>query len=149
MDDFDEVRCVYQNVVQKEMAYRALEAEPKDVLADTVKSCLCLMGRGSIEKDEYPLYAGGINRIQGHIFSGVFNGENAGVYACSILYLVAALMTGQDSCEHIADASGYADASIKIKNARRIKYIQRIDSVAYAYLVEAYRMLGDDYFVLK
>lgn len=89
MNDFKEVEKVYKNVVQKELHYRALDLAPQDVLSDTVRSCICLMGRGSVDKAEYPFYADGIDRIQGHIFSGVFNGENAGVHACSILYLVA------------------------------------------------------------
>ncbi|MBQ7433475.1 MAG: nucleotidyl transferase AbiEii/AbiGii toxin family protein [Lachnospiraceae bacterium] len=149
MDDFKEVGKVYQNVVAKELAYRALDLQPEDVLSDTIRSCLCLMGRGSIGKDEYPLYADGIDRIQGHVFSGVFNGENAGIHACSILYIVASMLSGQKFCNRIEKAEEYQDVALKVKNAKRITYIKRIDLVAYAYLIEAYNMLGDEYFILK
>ena len=149
MDDFREVCTVYQNVVKKELEYRALELQPGDVLADTVRSCLCLMGRGTIDRDEYPLYADGISRIRNHIFSGVVTGENAGILACSILYLAACMISGRESCQQISNADEYMGATLGMKNSRRISYIKRIDPVAYAYLVEAYNMLGDKYFVLE
>lgn len=148
MDDFDEVGRVYQNVVEKELAYRALDLKPEEVLSDTVRSCICLMGRGSIGRDEYSLYADGIDRIQSHVFSGVFNGENAGIHACSILYLAASMISGKESCNRIENAEEYMNATLKVKNARRITYIKRIDPIAYAYLIEAYNMLGNEYFVL-
>lgn len=149
MSDFKEVQSVYHNVVRKEAEYRALKLEPSEVLADTIRSCLCIIGRGSIDKNEYPLYASGIERIKGHIFSKAINGENAGIFACGILYLAAALMTNQNSCEQIKKADAYENASIEIKNVKRIKYIQQVDPIAYAYLTEAYKMLGDKYFVLE
>lgn len=149
MDDFQEVSRVYRIVAEKELAYRDLKLRPDDVLKDTVNSCICLMGRGSIAKEEYPLYADGISRIQGHIFTGSFNGENAGIRACSILYLAASLLAGKKSCGHIENPEQYLDIPLKLKNARRITYIKRIDMTAYAYLVEAYRMLGDEYFILE
>ena len=149
MDDFKEVEKVYKNVAEKELAYRALDLRTQDVLSDTVRCCICLMGRGSIGKDEYTLYANGIDRIQGHIFSGVFNGENAGVHACAILYLAASMLSGRETCSRIEDVDEYRDVVLKIKNARRIAYIKRIDPAAYAYLVEAHRMLGDEYFALE
>ena len=149
MTDFKEVQSVYHNVVRKEAEYRALKLDPSDVLADTVRSCLCIIGRGSINKNEYPLYAAGIERIKGHIFSKAVNGENAAIFACGILYLAAALMTDQNSCEPIKKADAYENSKIEIKNAKRINYIQQVDPIAYAYLTEAYRMLGDKYFVLE
>lgn len=72
MDNFEEVKNVYQTVVQKEMSYRALDIRQTDVVTDTVRSCLCILGRGSIEKEGYPLYADGINRIQHRQYADVY-----------------------------------------------------------------------------
>ena len=149
MKDFNEVKSSYMTVVRKEAEYRARNLEPVEVLADTVRSCLCIIGRGSIDKDEYPFYIAGIERIKGHIFSDSVNGENAGIFACGILYLAASIMTDQKTCEHIKKVNNYDDEILKVKNARRIKYIQQVDSVAFAYLSAAYKMLGDKYFVLE
>lgn len=149
MDDFGEVQKTYRSVVEKELGYRALALQPADVLADTVHSCICLVGRGSIWKDQYLRYADGIDRIQGHIFSGTFNGENAGIRACALLYLAASLLSERETCARIEDADAYQDVTLKIQNAKCITYMKRIDPIAYAYLIEAYNMLGDDYFVLE
>ena len=149
MDDFGEVIATYQNVVKKELAYRSMNLQTKDVLADTIRSCICLIGRGSINKDEYILYIDGINRIRNHIFSGSLSGESAGIPACGILYLAASMLSGKETCLRINNAEKYMGEGLKVKNARRISYIKRVDPIAYAYLIEAYHMLGDDFFVLE
>lgn len=146
MNNFPEVKEVYGNVVQKELGYRGLSLSKEDVLADTIKSCFCIMGRGSINKNEYPAYADGITRIQGHIFSGTFNGEWAGVRAASVLYLASAILTDQKGCTPIPEESPEPDDINMVKHIRRIKYIQKIDSDAYKYIINAYRLLGDVYF---
>ena len=149
MNDFPEVKEVYGNVVQKELGYRGLSLRQEDVLADTIKSCFCIMGRGSINKDEYPAYADGITRIQGHIFSGTFNGEWAGVHAASVLYLASAILTGQNDCIPTSDESPDSSDINKVKHIRRIKYIQKIDPDAYNYVTETYRMIGYKQFILE
>ena len=65
----------------------------EDVLLDTIKSCFCIMGRSSINGEEYPAYADGITWIHGHIFSGTFNGEWTGVRAASVLYICRPLFS--------------------------------------------------------
>ena len=149
MNDFPEVKKVYRNVVKKELDYRGLSLRQEDVLADTIKSCFCIMGRGSINKNEYPTYADGIARIQGHIFSGTFNGEWAGVRAAGILYLVSSILTDQDICINIENSNPIPIDINNIKHIRRIKYIQKIDPTAYNYVKESYRILGDDFFILE
>lgn len=58
-------------------------------------------------------------------------------------------ISGCETCAQIEDADAYQDVTLKIQNAKRITYMKRIDPIAYAYLVEAYNILGDDYFVLE
>ena len=147
MDNFERVRQTYINVATKEMAYRNLALRPEDVLSDTVQSCLCLMGRGSIRKNEYALFAKGIDRIREHIFAGALTGENAAFCASSVLYLAASLMAGK--FKPITQPEAYQNVALKVKNAKRITHIRRFDALAYAYLIEAYNLLGDAYFVLE
>ena len=147
MTDFGKVRQTYQNVVTKELAYRNLDLRPRDVLSDTIQSCLCLLGRGGIRKNEYELYAKGISGIRDHIFAETFTGENAGAYACSVLYLAASLLTG--AFKTIEQPEQYQSVTLKFRNARRITYVKHFDTMAYAYLIEAYNLLGDSHFVLE
>lgn len=76
MDNYKTVAEAYDKVSRIELGYRGIEVEPSDCLKDTINSCICIMGRGSIRPEEYTNFASGIGAIQGHIFVGRINGEN-------------------------------------------------------------------------
>lgn len=57
----------------------------------------------------------GIGAIQGHIFVGRINGENAGVYASEVMYLAAKLLTGQTEYERISNPDDYRNTQLKLK----------------------------------
>ena len=141
MDDYQTVAAVYNHVAQVEAGYRGLPIQPKDVLLDTIQSCLCIMGRNGIRPDDYRHYLTGINAIQGHIFRGRINGENAGMLACKIMYLAACLLTKADSFERVSDPEAYKDFAFTLKGMKRINYIRSVDPMAYAYLVKALQLL--------
>ena len=141
MDDYQTVAAVYDHVVQVEAGYRGLSIQPKDVLLDTIQSCLCIMGRNGIRPDDYRHYLTGINAIQGHIFRGRINGENAGMIACEIMYLAACLLTKADSFDRVSDPEPYKDFAFTPKGMKRINYIRSIDPMAYAYLVKTLQLL--------
>ena len=141
MDDYQTVAAVYNHVAQVEAGYRGLPIQPKDVLLDTIQSCLCIMGRNGIRPDDYRHYLTGINAIQGHIFRGRLNGENAGMLACEIMYLAAYLLTKADSFERVSDPEAYKDFAFTLKGMKRINYIRSVDPMAYAYLVKALQLL--------
>ena len=141
MDDYQTVAAVYNHVAQVEAGYRGLSIQPEDVLLDTIQSCLCIMGRNGIRPDDYRHYLTGINAIQGHIFRGRINGENAGMLACEIMYLAACLLTKADSFERVSDPEAYKDFAFTLKGMKRINYIRSVDPMAYAYLVKALQLL--------
>lgn len=141
MDDYQTVAAVYNHVAQVEAGYRGLPIQPKDVLLDTIQSCLCIMGRNGIRPDDYRYYLTGINAIQGHIFRGRINGENAGMLACEIIYLAACLLTKADSFERVSAPEAYKDFAFTLKGLKRINYIRSVDPMAYAYLVKALQLL--------
>ena len=104
MDDFQTVASVYREVVQIEMGYRGLDCSVSDVLLDTIESCLCIMGRRGIRPNDYKNFLTGINAIQGHVFLGKINGENAGIMACEIMYLATCILTEQTSIKRLFSA---------------------------------------------
>ena len=93
MDDYKMVSQVYERVSRIEMGYRNLELTPADCLYDTIQSCICLLGKGSIREEEYKNYQDGIGAIKTHIFSGTMNGEIAAKCASEIMYLATCMMT--------------------------------------------------------
>ena len=90
----------------------------------------------------------GIGGISSHILSQTFNGQVAALYACSVLYLVASILTKKTYCPRIENPEKYRGIELKVKKAKRVNSV-KFDPLAYAYLIEAYNMLGPDLFVLE
>ena len=108
---------------------------------DTIESCLCIMGRRGIRPDDYQNFIDGINSIQGHIFRGRINGENAGMMACEVMYLATCILTDQTEYARIDEPEQYREEKLTMKGAREIGYIRNVNPVAYAYLVKSFRLL--------
>ncbi len=148
IDDFQTVASVYREVAQIEMGYRGLHISVSDILMDTIESCLCIMGRRGIRPDDYQNFLTGINAIQGHIFQGRINGENAGIMASEVMYLASCILTTQSTFRKIEGPEQYLDVKLQMKGAKKISYIRNVDPEAYAYLVESFRLLQSaGYFV--
>ena len=142
MDDYKTVVSVYDKVSRIELGYRGLESTPADCLKDTIDSCICIMGRGSVRPEEYTYFSSGINAIQGHIFVGRINGENAGIYASEVMYLAANILTGQTEYEPIKNPDDYRDVQLKQKGIKKISSIRNTNPLAYAYMVKSLQLLN-------
>lgn len=142
MDDYKMVASVYDKVSRIELGYRGLESTPADCLKDTIDSCICIMGRGSVRPEEYTDFSSGINAIQGHIFVGRINGENAGVYASEVMYLAANILTGQTEFERITNPDAFRDVPLNLKGTKKISSIRNTNPLAYAYMVKSLQLLN-------
>ena len=141
IDNYHAVAETFQRVAKIELGYRGLTITSQAVLLDTIESCICIMGRNGIRPEDYQSFATGINSLQGHIFNGRLNGENAGMMTCEIMYLATCLLTGQEEYDRIINPEPYHGEILTIKGAKRIRYIQNVDPLAYAYLVKSFQML--------
>lgn len=140
MDDYDAVAETYKRVAALELGYRGLQKTAADVLVDTIESCLCIMSRGGIRPDDYKGFSTGINAIQGHIFRGKLNGENAGLFACEVMHLASCLLTGTPY-KTISDPEAYRERVFTMRGIRKINYIRNVDPMAYAHLAESFHLL--------
>lgn len=141
MDDFPTVASVYRRVAKVEMSYRGMKNPLEDVLLDTIESCLCIMGRRGIRPEDYQNFIDDINSIQGHIFRGRINGENAGMMACEVMYLTACILTGQTEYVRVTDPESYRQDKLTMRGGKKIGYIRNVDPVAYAYLIKSFQLL--------
>ena len=141
MDNFQIVRSVYNNVSHIEMGYRGLELEPADCLKDTIESCICIMGRGSIRADDYKYFSTGMSAIQGHIFIGKMNGENAVAYASEIMYLASCILSDKKEYERITHPETYRDVPMNMKGIKKVRSIRNASPLAYAYMVKSFQNL--------
>ncbi len=143
MDNFTTVIDVYKKVCNIELGYRELNKRPEDCLLDTIESCICIMGRGSVRPDEYAYLYSGIIAIQGHIFSGKINGEVAVAYASEIMYLSANLLAQKSEYERIIDSDRYRNHQLKIRGIKKISSIRNTDPLAYAYMIKSFLILNE------
>ena len=140
MDDYSAVSTVYRQISAIERGYRGLNVSAEDCLKDTIDSCICIMGRGNIRAEEYQHFSRGIGAIQGHLFAGRINGENAGIYASEVMYLATCILTGQ-TYGRINDPDAYRDIQLKVKGIKKINSIRNANPLAYAYMVKSIQML--------
>jgi hypothetical protein len=143
LDDLKKVSQTYSNISKIEIGYRGLDITSEEVLRDTIDSCLCIMGRSGIRPDEYKNFKKGIDAIQGHIFSGNINGENAGSMACEVMYLAACLLTGQQEYIKIEESSEYINRTFMMKGMKKINYMKTAFPLGYGYLAESFSILQD------
>ena len=143
LKDYKKVVEVYNKIALVELNYRGMSCEVKDVLKDTIKSCLCIISKGGIIKSEYNYYIDGIRRIAGHIYNENFNGEKASFIACKVLYLVSCIYTESDYII-IKDWDTFKNKKLSFKGARSVNYIKKVNMESYAYLCSTINLLGDE-----
>lgn len=142
MDDYKTVSSVYDKVSRIELGYRGIDSTTADCLKDTIDSCICIMGRGSVRPEEYAYFSSGINAMQGHLFGGRINGENVSAYASEVMYLATNLLTGQAEYERITNPDTYRDVQLKLKGIKKISSIRNTNPLAYAYMVKSLQLLN-------
>ena len=140
--DYELIANTYERVVSEELAYRGLFLKKEDVLIDTINSAICIIGKGTIFKEEYPLFLRGIKSIGGHILGMKYSGEIAAQQACKVLYLASCLLTNS-KYKPIIDAHLYANVSIATSKYNKLAYIRKQSLEAYGYLVEAVHLLDE------
>ena len=143
LDDYKTVVDSYTKVSSIELGYRGLKCNLADCLKDTIDGCICIVGRGGIRPNEYKFFSAGISAIQGHIFNGRFNGENAGVYASEVMYLATCILTSQSKFEPISNFEDYRTAQLKQKGIKTISSLRLVNPLAYAYIVKSLKLLMD------
>jgi hypothetical protein len=140
LQDYAEVAGSYVRAVGIELGYRGLDLSAEDVLMDTIRSSLCLLGRGAVHPEDYSYLARGIGAINGHFITGTLNGENAAVLSCRVMHIAACLLAGEEY-RPITEAESYLNEKIDLKGSRKIAYVRNVDLDAYAHLIESLRIL--------
>ncbi len=144
MDDLKMVSDVYKTVSQMELGYRGLKITASDCLKDTISSCICILGRGSINQEDYIYFTKGINAIQGHIFSERINGESAGFFVSEVLYLATCILTNQTEYIRIDNPENYRNIKLNIKGIKKISGFRNTNPEAYSYIVKSLKLLNDN-----
>lgn len=132
----------YDKVVAEEIAFRDIAEDRDSVLRDTIRTAACIIGRGSTDPEEYPMYVEGANALDSHILQGKYNGEMAAINACRVMYLAACVLKRKPFGK-IENPEGYMGENMAGSRYRKLSYIKKHKLEAYGYLVEAVRLLEE------
>ena len=142
LSDQEALKKTYDKAVAEELAYRGLELRGEDVLRDTIRAAACIIGKGSVDKEEYPLYLRGIQALDSHVMDQRYSGEIAAHQACKTMYLAACLLMKQPFRE-IENPEKYIAASIGQSKYKKFSYMKKQNLGSFGYLVEAVRLLEE------
>jgi hypothetical protein len=139
--NYKELCDTYDKVVAEEIQFRDIAEDRNSVLLDSIRTAVCIIGKGHTDTEEYPMYVSGANSLDSHILNGRFNGEIASLVACQVLYLASCILKRTPFVK-IEDSSIYANEIISDKRYRKLSYIKKLNLQSYGYLVKAVRLLG-------
>ena len=107
----------------------------------TIRACVSIISRGTIDKEDYTEYLLGIKSLKNHILPRGYNTDDATCKACKVMYLASSLIS-DNPYKRINNAEEYATARLAGDEYKRLAYIRKQNLEAYACLVEATRNLG-------
>lgn len=139
--NYQNLISTYDRAVIDELGYRDINASREDVLQDTIRACACIIGKGIYDQDEFPLFIKGIHSIGGHVLSMKYNAPQAAEQASRVMCLASCMLTGQKFVP-IADPDAFLQANIGKSKYKKLSYMRRQSTEAFAYIVEAIRLIG-------
>lgn len=140
--NYQNLISTYNRAVIDELEYRGINASREDVLRDTIRACACIIGKGIYDQNEFPLFIKGIHSIGGHILSMKYSASLAAEQASRIMYLASCMLTGQIFAP-ITDPKAFFQANIGKSKYKKLSYMRRQNTEAFAYIVEAIRLIGE------
>ena len=138
--NFDEVTAAYHQVVREEIAYRGGDITPEEALRDTLNTALCIASRGKMQPDEYRLYVKAIRDLRDHIYAERYTPEVAARQAPRVIYAAACLLKNAPY-QSISTPADYLREQYIGQSFMPLKYLKRIDPLAYALTIEADKIL--------
>lgn len=141
LTDFELVSKTYSTAVREEASYRGEHWNKEEVLWDTIRACVSIISRGTIDKEDYAEYLRGIKSLRNHILLHGYNTDNATWKTCKVMYLASCLLSNS-SPQIIKQPENYLSEQLEGEQFKKLAYIRKQNSDAYAYLVEATRNLN-------
>ncbi len=138
-ENYQDIYDSYMSTVTSEIRYRGGNMTYEDSLNDTIEAAACIAGRGQVGTD-YILLLSGIKKISTHIFDESFNAELAVVRAAKVMYTAACVLKNNPMIR-ITDIEKYYSVNISKSKYKKLGKIRKFDLTAFAYIVEAIRLI--------
>jgi len=139
--EFEMVSKTYGKIAKAEIAYRGIKIEPREALADTFQTALCLASRGKIHGEEYPSLVKGIRELRNHIYAENYSPEIAAVRAAKVMYIAACIINGK-SYTRVKDYGEYTDLSLTQESFMSLQYLKKVNPESYSYVVKTDQLIG-------
>lgn len=141
-DDFNIVSSVYDKIVKTEIAYRDSNIGRDDCLLDIFNTSLCIASRGSVGKDEYPLYVEGIRELSSHILFENYSAEIASSQAPKLMYAALCLILRKEF-KRVIDSTAFVNRDIHSGRLSSLRYLRKRSIGAYAYVIKTDELLEE------
>lgn len=109
-------------------------------MRDTLNTALCIASRGKMQPDEYRLYVKAIRDLRDHIYAERYTPEVAARQAPRVIYAAACLLKNAPY-QSISTPADYLREQYIGQSFMPLKYLKRIDPLAYALTIEADKIL--------
>ena len=140
-NDYEAVKSTYIQTAQLEIGFRGLNVDYKECLKDTMRSCLSIMSKGAILKNDYISFLAGIRKIRGHMIGYKYNPDIAADQAAKTLYLCSCLLS-EGTFKRNIDVNSYKNITKLPNELKSLFYLRKFNSNAFAYVCEALQMVN-------
>ena len=89
-----------------------------------------------IDKEDYYEYLRGIKALKNHVLNKGYNTDDATWKACKVMYLASCLLSGNPFRKPV-NPDEYISSNLEVKEYKRLAYVRKQNSEAYAYLIKA------------
>ncbi len=72
----------YEAVAREETEFRGESWNKEDILRDTIRACISIISKGTIDKEDYAEYLRGIKSLRNHVLIKGYNTDDATRKAC-------------------------------------------------------------------
>jgi len=140
ISNFKDFLDTYEKIAIQEIKYCEISVDVDKVLEDTIKVSKNIASRGFYDKEEYQLYVNGIRSLKSHLFDNNYSSNVAAIEVTKILYLSACVLKRQPY-KKLENIQRYLNNNFITKDFRALKYLKKIDLEAYAYSIEAEKII--------
>ncbi len=145
--DYSITKDTYIKTAFLEIGFRGLDINYTDCLKDSIRSCLSIMSKGSILRNEYYNYfLEGTRRIKGHILGYKYNPDIAVDQAAKVLYLSCCLLSDTISTKEL-NLDEFRDKTTLPNNLKSLFYLKRFNYQAFVYLCESLKIVNLEDFI--
>jgi len=139
--DLSVVTKTFNEYVEVESGYRAIDAIPKDVIDDIFQTSLLLGTRGLDWKGDYSALLAGIKQIKQFIFSESYHIEKAIIHSAKAAYLAVSIDNKTSMIEKYKEPQQIKDWIIEQPYNTRLNKLKKTNPEAFFYWYKIYELI--------